>query len=79
MEIFKENLQCLQGQKFIADAHKHVVVLFSDIVNFTLLSSSMPTAEVFLMLSNMFNGFDRLIDQFGVYKVRIHIDPPKTS
>uniref|UniRef100_A0A7S0WIH5 Guanylate cyclase n=1 Tax=Chlamydomonas leiostraca TaxID=1034604 RepID=A0A7S0WIH5_9CHLO len=57
------------GQKFVADSHQHVVILFSDIVGFTNLSSKLPTAEVFLMLSNMFNAFDKLTDRFAVYKV----------
>ncbi|GLC35005.1 Hexokinase-3 [Pleodorina starrii] len=58
-----------QGQKFVADSHRHVVILFSDIVGFTSLSSKLPTAEVFLMLSNMFTAFDKLTDRFSVYKV----------
>ncbi|GLI70739.1 hypothetical protein VaNZ11_015764 [Volvox africanus] len=58
-----------QGQKFVADSHAHVVILFSDIVGFTSLSSKLPTAEVFLMLSNMFTAFDKLTDRFSVYKV----------
>eukprot|EP00198_Chlamydomonas_reinhardtii_P009452 XP_001698789.1 chlamyopsin-6 [Chlamydomonas reinhardtii] len=58
-----------QGQKFVADSHGHVVILFSDIVGFTSLSSKLPTAEVFLMLSNMFTAFDKLTDRFSVYKV----------
>ena len=35
-----EDCWCLMqnGQKFIAETHKHVVVLFSDIVGFTTLS-----------------------------------------
>lgn len=42
----------------------------TDIVGFTSLSSKLPTAEVFLMLSNMFTAFDKLTDRFSVYKVR---------
>jgi class 3 adenylate cyclase len=38
-------------------------------VGFTDLSSKLPTAEVFLLLSNMFNAFDKLTDRFSVYKV----------
>ena len=47
----------------------HKLTPAADIVGFTPLSSSLPTAEVFMLLSNMFNTFDRLTDQFGVYKV----------
>ncbi|GFH20593.1 uncharacterized protein HaLaN_17739 [Haematococcus lacustris] len=57
------------GQKFVADSHQHVVILFSDIVGFTNLSSKLPTAEIFLMLSNMFSAFDKLTDRFMVYKL----------
>lgn len=57
------------GQNFVADSHRHVCVLFTDIVGFTNMSAQMPTAEVFLMLSNMFGAFDRLTDRFDVYKV----------
>ncbi|KAK9847967.1 hypothetical protein WJX84_006862 [Apatococcus fuscideae] len=57
------------GQKFIAETHPHVVVLFSDIVGFTTLSSKLPTTEIFMLLSNMFAAFDRLVDRFGIYKV----------
>lgn len=35
----------------------------ADIVGFTNLSSKLHTAEVFLMLSNMFNAFDKLTDR----------------
>ncbi|KAK9820605.1 hypothetical protein WJX72_012229 [[Myrmecia] bisecta] len=57
------------GHKFIADAHDHVAVLFSDVVGFTPLSSSMATADVFMLLSNMFTAFDKLVDRYEVYKV----------
>ncbi|KAK9862151.1 hypothetical protein WJX84_008470 [Apatococcus fuscideae] len=57
------------GQKFIAETHPNVVILFSDIVGFTTLSSKLPTSEIFMLLSNMFAAFDRLVDRFGIYKV----------
>jgi class 3 adenylate cyclase len=47
----------------------HALLLLTDIVGFTDLSSKLPTAEVFLLLSNMFNAFDKLTDRFSVYKV----------
>lgn len=56
------------GHTLIADAHPHLVVLFSDIVDFTPLSSSMPTADLFKLLADLFMAFDRLADRFGVYK-----------
>lgn len=58
-----------EGQTLIADSHPSVCILFADICNFTPLSSSMATAEVFLLLSNLFSLFDKLTDRHGVYKV----------
>lgn len=56
------------GHTLIADAHPNLVVLFSDIVDFTPLSSSMPTADMFKLLADLFTAFDGLADRFGVYK-----------
>ena len=43
--------------------------MFSDIVGFSTMSSTMSAVEVFLMLTNLYYAFDRLVDKFGVYKV----------
>ena len=58
-----------EGQHVIGDAYDHVVVMFSDIVGFSTMSSTMSAVEVFLMLTNLYYAFDRLVDKFGVYKV----------
>ncbi|KAK9819755.1 hypothetical protein WJX72_001989 [[Myrmecia] bisecta] len=58
-----------EGTPNIGQAHQHVVVLFSDIVGFSTISSTMPAKDVFVMLTNLFSSFDRLVDRFGVYKV----------
>ena len=58
-----------EGQHVIGDAYDHVVVMFSDIVGFSTMSSAMSAVEVFLMLTNLYYAFDRLVDKFGVYKV----------
>ena len=61
---------CLQdGHQVIGDSHEHVVILFSDIVGFSTMASTMSAVEVFLMLSNLYYAFDRLVDKFGIYKV----------
>jgi len=57
------------GQRRIADELEEVTVLFSDIVGFTSLASSVPTADVISMLDTLFSSFDRLTDSHGVYKV----------
>jgi class 3 adenylate cyclase len=43
--------------------------LFSDIVGFTTLAASMSTAEVIIMLNQMFTAFDADVDELGVCKV----------
>lgn len=57
------------GHQVIGDSHEHVVILFSDIVGFSTLAATMSAVEVFLMLSNLYYAFDRLVDKFGIYKV----------
>lgn len=58
-----------EGQHVIGDAYDNVVIMFSDIVGFSTMSSTMSAVEVFLMLTNLYYSFDRLVDKFGVYKV----------
>jgi CheY-like chemotaxis protein len=57
------------GQRMIADAHANVTILFSDIVGFTTIAAMLSTAEVIIMLNEMFTAFDSKIDETGVYKV----------
>ena len=70
-EMLPRNIidQLSAGQRMIADAHENVTILFSDIVGFTTLAASMSTAEVIIMLNQMFTAFDSHIDTLGVYKV----------
>ncbi len=44
-------------------------VLFSDIVGYTSMSTSVNTADVFDMLNKLYTAFDALSDKHGVYKV----------
>uniref|UniRef100_A0A061QZE9 Guanylate cyclase soluble subunit beta n=1 Tax=Tetraselmis sp. GSL018 TaxID=582737 RepID=A0A061QZE9_9CHLO len=57
------------GEKRIADRLEQVTVLFSDIVGFTDLASSVATTAVVEMLDTLFSWFDKLTDMHGVYKV----------
>ena len=61
--------QLLSGQGVIADSHPDVTVLFADIVDFTSLSSTIPTSEIILILNELFCEFDRAVDLADVYKV----------
>lgn len=62
-------LAAQEGQHVIGDAYDNVVIMFSDIVGFSTMSSTMSAVEVFLMLTNLYYSFDRLVDKYGVYKV----------
>ena len=53
----------------ISEAHDCVTVLFSDIVGYTSMSTSVNTADVFDMLNKLYTAFDALSDKHGVYKV----------
>ena len=57
------------GERCIFDNLDEVSILFSDIVGFTDLASSVSTESVILMLDELFHEFDRLTDKHGVYKV----------
>ncbi len=58
------------GQKTIADHHDSVSVLFADIVDSTPLFAGLPPAEAVDWLNECFSRFDRLVDQYGLEKIR---------
>jgi class 3 adenylate cyclase len=54
----------------IADNFEDVSVMFIDIVDFTMLATSMPPAEMVRMLNDIFSAFDSLVDRYGLEKVK---------
>ena len=58
-----------EGPRLIYDEHAEVSIVFTDIVGFTDLASSVSTRELIEMLDQLFNKFDSLSDKHGVYKV----------
>jgi class 3 adenylate cyclase len=46
-----------------------VTVLFSDIVGFTTMAAATPTAELVMLLNELFTAFDNLCDVHQVFKV----------
>ena len=58
------------GGQTIATHHAEASILFSDIVDFTLLSASLPPGEVVEMLSEVFTEFDRLTQERGLEKIK---------
>eukprot|EP00002_Diphylleia_rotans_P022776 TRINITY_DN4474_c0_g1_i6.p1 TRINITY_DN4474_c0_g1~~TRINITY_DN4474_c0_g1_i6.p1 ORF type:complete len:926 (+),score=218.40 TRINITY_DN4474_c0_g1_i6:252-3029(+) len=57
------------GKKLIAHEIAESTILFSDIVGFTVLASSVSPTKLVQMLNTLYSVFDELIDKHGVYKV----------
>jgi class 3 adenylate cyclase len=60
----------LAGERVIADSFEEVTLLFADIVDFTVMSSRFSAREVVDLLNDVFNATDRLVDQFGLEKIK---------
>jgi len=58
------------GEPLIADRFDDVTLMFADIVEFTRLSASMSPRELVGVLNEVFTVFDRLVDQYGLEKVK---------
>ncbi len=58
------------GEPLIADRFDDVTLLFADIVEFTQLSASMSPIELVRVLNDVFTVFDRLVDRYGLEKVK---------
>ena len=53
----------------IADEHRCVTVLFTDVCGFTEMAARTDTATVLKFVNNMFDAFDAIADVHGIYKV----------
>ncbi len=58
------------GQQIIADRFTEATVLFSDVVNFTVLSSVIMPEELVSILNELFGMFDTLADKHGLEKIK---------
>lgn len=54
----------------IAESHPEVTVLFADIVDFTKFSSGLSASELVDLLNDVFSAFDRLVDKYGLEKIK---------
>jgi guanylate cyclase len=59
-----------RSEGVIADGFEAVTVLFADIVGFTPLSASLAPDEVVTLLNGLFTAFDRLVDGYGLEKIK---------
>jgi guanylate cyclase len=56
--------------RLIADSFPNGSILFADLVGFTPLSSEMPATEMVQLLNGIYTHFDRLVEGYGVEKIR---------
>ena len=68
-DAIAERLMANDGET-IAEAHEHVVVLFSDIVGFVSMSNRLGAVRVVALLDDMFRQFDELAAEHGVEKIK---------
>ena len=58
------------GEHLIADQHREVTVLFTDVVDFTRFSEAASPDRVVAFLNELFTAFDDLAAEFGVEKIK---------
>lgn len=56
--------------QIIADGFENVSIMFVDIVGFTKLSEVISPNEVVSLLNNIFTEFDRLVEKYGLEKIK---------
>jgi class 3 adenylate cyclase len=58
------------GELVIADRFDEMTVMFADCVRFTELSSHLTPPELVKLLNALFSIFDRLVDRYGLEKIK---------
>jgi len=59
------------GEQIIADHYDQASILFADMVGFTPLSTEMEPVETVALLNQVFTDIDRLVDRYGIEKIRL--------
>jgi len=59
-----------EGEEPISDSFDEVTVLFADIVGFTPFSAHLRPVELIKLLNELFSGFDKLSEKYGVEKIK---------
>lgn len=60
-----------EGMSPIAENHKDVTIIFTDIKGFTNFASGLTPAALMAFLNQMYSAFDEVILNWGLYKVEI--------
>ena len=58
------------GERVIADHYDQASVLFADVVDFTPFAEAQTPQRTVEVLNELFTGFDRLAEQFGLEKIK---------
>jgi serine/threonine protein kinase len=62
--------QLKAGSKITAEQFEEVTVCFCDIVAFTKIAANSTPLQVISLLNDLYSTFDRVIDDYNVFKVR---------
>ncbi|GFH20060.1 predicted protein, partial [Haematococcus lacustris] len=60
--------RCLAAGQEYAEAFDGVTILFADICSYTTISSELTPRQVVALLSGLYDRFDKLCEQHGMYK-----------
>ncbi len=66
-------LQLRGGKSAVAQEFTDITMLYSDIKGFTEYSASSTPDRVVKLLSRLFTAFDKLNDEYNVYKVCVSV------
>jgi len=69
-ESISNRLKSIENHENIADFFESVTILFVDVVGFTQYSSTRSPVEIVNFLNMLFQGLDRLVDKYGLEKIK---------
>lgn len=60
-----------EGRQVEPERFDPVTIFFSDVVNYTVISSTLDPEKVVDMLGRLYSKFDHLTKEFGLFKVEV--------